>query len=115
MRKCAIIFFLFMLRYGCRVQKSFEFIALNKQDKTGVTIIDAPSIYDFTDCEREDLLRANLRLKKDRGLQKRKTTDITVTTIGRADPSALPQYEQTVLFSALLKRVNELMRGGENK
>lgn len=104
-----------MLRYGRRVQKSFEFIALNKQDKTDAVSYSVPSIYDFTDCEREDLLRANLRLRKGRNLRKHKTTDITVTIIGRADPSALPQYEQAVLFSALLKRMNELMRGGEEK
>lgn len=104
-----------MLRYDRRVQKSFDFIALNKQDKTDALIFGAPSIYDFTDCERENPLRANLRLRKDRNLRKHKTTDIIVTTIGRADPSALPQYEQTVLFSALLKRMNELMRGGEEK
>ena len=104
-----------MLRYGRRVQKSFEFIALNKQDKTDAVSYSAPSIYDFTDCEREDLLRANLRFRKGRNLRKHKTTDITVTIIGRADPYALPQYEQAVLFSALLKRMNELMRGGEEK
>lgn len=101
-----------MLRYDRREQKSFDFIALNKQDKTDAVSYDAPSIYDFRDCERENLLRANLRLKKARNLQKHNTTDITVTTIGRADISSLPQYEQTVLFSALLKRMNELMRGG---
>ena len=104
-----------MLRYDCRKQLSFEFIALNKQDKTDAVSYIAPSIYDFTDCEREDPLRTNLRLRKARNLRKRKTTDITVTTIGRADISSLPQYEQTVLFSALLKRMNELMRGGEEK
>lgn len=104
-----------MLRYDCRKKLSFEFIALNKQDKTDVTTIGAPSIYDFTDCERENPLRANLRLRKGRNLQKHKATDIKVTTIGRADIFSLPQYEQTVLFSALLKRMNELMRGGEEK
>ena len=104
-----------MLRYDRREQKSFEFIALNKQDKTDALIFGAPSIYDFTDCERENLLRVNLRLKKGRNLRKCKTTNITVTTIGRADISSLPQYEQTVFFSALLKRMNELMRGGEEK
>lgn len=104
-----------MLRYDRREQKSFDFIALNKQDKTDALTIGAPSIYDFTDCEHEGQLRANLRLSKDRNLQKHKTTDITVTTIGRADISSLPQYGQTVLFSALLKRMNELMRGGKEK
>lgn len=104
-----------MLRYDRREQKSFEFIALNKQDKTDAVSNGAPSIYDFTDCERENLLRANLRLRKDRNLRKHKMADINVTTIGRADISSLPQYEQTVLFSALLKRMNELMRGGEEK
>lgn len=104
-----------MLRYDRRVQKSFDFIALNKQDKTDAVSYSAPSIYDFTDRERENLLRANSRLRKARNLQKPKTTDIKVTTIGRADISSLPQYEQTVLFSALLKRMNELMRGGEEK
>lgn len=104
-----------MLRYDRREQKSFDFIALNKPDKTDAVSYDAPSIYGFTDCEREDLLRVNLRLKKGRNLREHKTTDIKVTTIGRADISSLPQYEQTVLFSALLKRMNELMRGGEEK
>ena len=104
-----------MLRYDCREQKSFDFIALNKPDKTDAVSYDAPSIYDFTDCERENLLRANLRFKKARNLQKHNTTDITVTTIGKADPSALPKCEQTILFGALLKRMNELMRGGEEK
>ena len=104
-----------MLRYDRREQKSFEFIALNKQEKTDAVSNGAPSIYDFTDCERENLLRVNLRLKKGRNLRKCKTTNITVTTIGRADISSLPQYEQTVFFSALLKRMNELMRGGEEK
>ena len=104
-----------MLRYDRREQKSFEFIALNKQDKTDAVTVGVPSIYDFTDFEREEPLHANLCFRKDRNLQKHKTTDITVTTIGRADISSLPQYEQAVLFSALLKRMNELMRGGEEK
>ena len=104
-----------MLRYDRRVQKSFDFIALNKQEKTDAVTYSASSIYDFTDCERESLLRANLLLRKARNLRKHKTTDIKVITIGKADISSLPQYEQTVLFSALLKRMNELMRGGEEK
>lgn len=104
-----------MLRYDRREQKSFDFIALNKQDKTDALTFGAPSIYDFTDCECEDPLRANLLLKKGRNLQKHNTTDIKVTTIGKADISSLPQYEQAVLFSALLKRMNELMRGGKEK
>ena len=104
-----------MLRYDRREQKSFDFIALNKQEKTDAVSNGAPSIYDFTDCERENLLRVNLRLKKGRNLRKHKTTDIKVITIGKADISSLPQYEQTVFFSALLKRINELMRGGEEK
>ena len=104
-----------MLRYDRREQKSFDFIALNKQEKTDAVSNGAPSIYEFTDCERENLLRVNLRLKKGRNLRKHNTTDITVTTIGRADISSFPQYEQTVFFSALLQRINELMRGGEEK
>ena len=104
-----------MLRYDRRKQLSFKFIALNNQDKSDAVTVGVPSIYGLTDCERENQLRVNLCLKNGRNLRKHKTTDIKVTTIGRADISSLPQFEQTVLFSALLKRMNELMRGGEEK
>ena len=46
-------------------------------------------------------------------LQKNKTTDFTVIVTGKADISSLPEYEKRIFYSALLSRITELMRGGD--
>ena len=46
-------------------------------------------------------------------MQKNKTTNFTVTVTGKADITSLPEYEKRILYSALLSRITELMRGGE--
>ena len=46
-------------------------------------------------------------------LQKNKTTNFTVTVTGKADISSLPEYEKRIFYSALLRRITELMRGGD--
>lgn len=46
-------------------------------------------------------------------LQGNKTTNFTVIVTGKADISSLPEYEKRILYSALLNRITELMRGGE--
>lgn len=46
-------------------------------------------------------------------LQKNKTKDFTVIVTGKADITSLPEYEKRILYSALLSRITELMRGGE--
>lgn len=46
-------------------------------------------------------------------LQKNKTKDFTVIVTGKADISSLPEYVKRILYSALLSRITELMRGGE--
>ena len=46
-------------------------------------------------------------------MQKNKTTNFTVTVTGKADISSLPEYEKRILYSALLSRITELMRGGD--
>lgn len=50
-----------MLRYDRRVQKSFDFIALNKQDKTDVVTVGVSSIYALTDSEWNTAVYANLQ------------------------------------------------------
>ena len=46
-------------------------------------------------------------------LQKNKTKDFTVIVTGKADIYSLPEYEKRIFSSALLRRITELMRGGE--
>lgn len=46
-------------------------------------------------------------------LQKNKTTNFTVTVTGKADISSLPEYEKRIFYSALLRRITELMLGGD--
>ncbi len=46
-------------------------------------------------------------------LQKNKTKDFTVTVTGKADITSLPEYEKRIFCSALLSRITELMRGGD--
>ncbi len=46
-------------------------------------------------------------------LQKNKTTNFTVTVTGKADISSLPECERQIIYSTLLSRITELMRGGE--
>ena len=46
-------------------------------------------------------------------LQENKTKDFTVIVTGKADITSLPEYEKRILYSALLSRITELMRGGE--
>ena len=46
-------------------------------------------------------------------MQKNKTTNFTVTVTGKADISSLPEYEKRIFYSALLNRITELMRGGD--
>ena len=46
-------------------------------------------------------------------LQGNKTTNFTVTVKGKADISSLPEYEKRILYSALLRLITELMRGGD--
>ena len=50
-----------MLRYDRRKQLSFDFIALNKQDKTDATTVGVPSIYDLTNIEWDTAFYANLQ------------------------------------------------------
>ena len=50
-----------MLRYDCREQKSFDFIALNKQYKTDAVTVGVPSIYDLTDSEWNTAVYANVQ------------------------------------------------------
>ena len=58
--------------------------------------------------------RANFFLE-DRNLQGHKPTNITVTATAKADIAVLPKHEQKALFSTSLKRMGELMQGGEEK
>lgn len=46
-------------------------------------------------------------------MQGNQTTNFTVTVTGKADISSLPEYVKRILYSALLSRITELMRGGE--
>ena len=46
-------------------------------------------------------------------MQGNKTTNFTVTVTGKADISSLPEYEKRIFYSALLRRITELMRGGD--
>ncbi|HIU61141.1 MAG TPA: hypothetical protein IAB69_00630 [Candidatus Coproplasma excrementigallinarum] len=46
-------------------------------------------------------------------MQGNKTTNFTVTVTGKADITSLPEYEKRIFCSALLNRITELMRGGD--
>lgn len=50
-----------MLRYDRRKELSFEFLALNEQDKTDAVTVGVPSIYDLADSEWNTAVYANLQ------------------------------------------------------
>ena len=46
-------------------------------------------------------------------MQKNKTTNFTVIVTDKADIYSLPEYAKRILYSALLRRITELIRGGD--
>ena len=53
---------------------------------------------------------------EDRNLQENKTKkDIEVRSIGKPNISALSESEQAVFYATLLKRITELVKGGDRK
>ena len=58
--------------------------------------------------------RANFFLE-DRNLQGHRTTNISVTSTAKADIAVLLKHEHKVLSNTSLKRMGELMQGGEEE
>lgn len=50
---------------------------------------------------------------EEQNLQGNKTKTYEVTVTGRADISALSEYERQIFYSTLLEHITELMQGGD--